>query len=68
MTSDQADIFLAFCTNAMQAKAETPALSIVSSGKTLNVGADYGLIALRSGPAAQAILLHHGFGPGNPPQ
>jgi molybdate transport system substrate-binding protein len=81
MASDQADIFLTYCTNAMQAKAETPALSIVTIGKTLNVGAAYGLIALRNGPAAaqdlvryilaekaQAILLHHGFGPGNPPQ
>jgi len=78
MTSDQADIFLTYCTNALQAKTETPALSIVSIGKMLNVGADYGLIALRNGPAAaedlvkyilaakaQTILLRHGFGPGN---
>jgi molybdate transport system substrate-binding protein len=79
LTSNQADIFLTYCTNALQAKAETPALSVVSIAKTLNVGADYGLIALRNGPAAaedlvqyllghkaQAILLRHGFGPGNP--
>ena len=79
MTSNQADIFLTYCTTALQAKAETPALSIVSIGKMLNVGADYGLIALRNGPAAaedlvnyilagkaQAILVRHGFGPGNP--
>ena len=81
LTSDKADIFLTYCTNALQAKAETPALSIVAIGKALNVGADYGLIALRNGPAAaqdlvqyiladkaQAILLRHGFGRGNPPQ
>ena len=81
LTSDQADIFLTYCTNALQAKAETPALSVVAIGKALNVGADYGLIALRNGPAAaeglvkyilaekaQAILRRHGFGPGNPPQ
>src|SRR5262245_15983825 len=52
MTSDHADIFLTYCTNALQAKAEVPTLSIVRIGKTLNVGADYGLIALRNGPAA----------------
>src|SRR5262245_43104603 len=78
LTSDQADIFLTYCTNALQAKGEAPALSIVAIGKTLNVGADYGLIAVRNGPAAaedlvkyilaekaQAILLRHGFGPGD---
>ena len=74
LTSDQADIFLTYCTNALQAKTETPALCIVTIGKTLNVGADYGPITLRNGPAAAqdlatyilAILLRHGFGPGNP--
>jgi molybdate transport system substrate-binding protein len=79
MTSDPADISLTYCTNALQAKTETPALSIVTIGKTLNVGAHYGLITLRNGPAAaqdlatyilaakaQAIRLRHGFGPGNP--
>lgn len=78
MTSDQADIFLTYCTSALQAKAEVPTLSVVRIGKALNVGADYGLIALRNGPAAaeglvkyilaekaQAILLRHGFGPGD---
>jgi len=78
MTSDQADIILTYCTNALQAKAETPTLSVVAIGIALNVGADYGLVALRNGPAAtedlvkyilaekaQAILLRHGFGPGD---
>lgn len=81
MRSDQADIFLTYCTNAVQARAEIPQHCIVSSGKPLNVAADYGLIALRSGPAAaqdlvryilaekaQAILLRRGFGPGSPPR
>jgi len=78
MTSNQADIVLTYCTNALQTKAETPTLAVVTIGKTLNVGADYGLIALRNGPAAaadlvkyilaeeaQAIPLRRGFGPGN---
>lgn len=77
MTSDQADIFLTYCASALQAKAETPAPSIVSIGKTLNVAAEYGLIAPRNLPAtaedlatysvarAQAILLPHGFSPAN---
>jgi molybdate transport system substrate-binding protein len=81
MRSDQADIFLTYCTNAVQARAEIPPLSIVSIGKPLNVAADYGLIALRNAPAAaqdlvryilaekaQAILLRHGFGLGSPPR
>src|SRR5262245_9744988 len=81
MTSDQADIFLTYCTNTLQAKAEAHALAVVGIAKALNVGAEYGLIALRNGPAAaedlvkyilaekaQAILVRHGFGPGNPPQ
>jgi len=79
LASDQADIFLTYCTNALQAKAEIPALSIVPIGKPLNVGADYGLIAVRNAPTAaedlvkyilaekaQAILLRHGFGSGDP--
>ena len=74
LTSDQADIFLTYCTSALQAKVETPALSIVAIGKALYVAADYGLIAPRNGPVgaenlvkyilaekAQAILLRLGF-------
>lgn len=81
MSSDQADIFLTYCTNAVPARAEMPALAIVSIGKTLNVATDYGLITLRDAPAAaqdlvryslaekaQAILRRHGFGPGSPPR
>ncbi len=81
VTSDQADIFLTYCTNALQAKAETPALAIVTIEKTLNVGADYGLIVLTDAPTAaedlaryivaekaQEILRRHGFGSGDPAQ
>src|SRR5262245_11059010 len=78
MTADQADIVIPYCTSALQAKAEIPTLAVVTIAKSLNVGADYGMIALRKGPAAaedlvkyilaekaQAILLRHGFGPSN---
>lgn len=72
-----ADIFLTYCTNALQAKREVPALSVVQVPETLSVGADYGL-TLVSGARkeaelfaayvlsepGQAILLKYGFFPG----
>ncbi len=78
MATDQADLFLTYCTNAIQAKAEVPALSVVSIPKSINVGADYGLVVLNGAPTAasgladhvrssrgQAILSRHGFGAGD---
>src|SRR5262245_2307183 len=59
MMSDQADIVLTYCANALQARDETPALSIVAIGKALNLGADYGLIALRNGPTAAEDLVKY---------
>lgn len=74
VASGQADIFLTYCTNAVGAKAEAPALQIISIPEELAVGADYGITvigaarpeALRfawfvlSAPG-QEILQHHGF-------
>ena len=78
MATDQADVFLSYCTNAMQAKAEVPGLSIVAIPKALSVGADYGLIVLKDAPPAatalaafirsdggKALLAKHGFGAGD---
>jgi ABC-type molybdate transport system substrate-binding protein len=78
MATDQADMFLTYCTNAVQAKAEVPELSIVAISKPLNVGADYGLIVLKDAPpaatafaafirsdAGRALLIKHGFGAGD---
>jgi ABC-type molybdate transport system substrate-binding protein len=39
----QADIFLTYCTNALQAQAEVANLQIVAIPEALAVGADYGL-------------------------
>jgi ABC-type molybdate transport system substrate-binding protein len=74
MDSGQADVFLTYCTNAVIAKKEVPALQVVAIGPDLNVGADYGLVVMKGAkaPAARfaeflitgegkAILLRHGF-------
>jgi ABC-type molybdate transport system substrate-binding protein len=78
MASNRADVFLTYCTNAMQAKAEVPSLTIVAIPKALNVGADYGLIVLNDAPAdaqklaafirsdaGRKLLAKHGFGAGD---
>lgn len=75
----KADLFLTYCTNALAAQQEVPALRVVQIPAPLAVGADYGLTVLKgSRPQAenfarfvlsqsgQAILAKHGFGPGDP--
>ena len=77
MASGKADVFLTYCTNAMQAKADVANLSIVTIPPALNVGADYGLVILKDAPAdaaklaafirsgaGRAVLARHGFGAG----
>ncbi len=75
-----ADIFLAYCTVAEDAKREMPNLQIVAIPPELGVGADYGLTLLRGAsaqaanfamfvlsPAGQAVLKRNGFdAPGLP--
>lgn len=78
VSSGKADVFLTYCTNALVAKAEVPALSIVAVPAALAVGADYGLVVLKDAPAeaaaladfivssdGRAVLAKHGFGPGD---
>lgn len=80
MDSGEADVFLTYCTNAVLARKEIPALQKIDVPETLAVGADYGLIVLKDAPAAaqafanyirhaagQAILAKFGFGAGDPP-
>src|SRR5690625_3107810 len=43
MDEGQADIFLTYCTNAVIAQKEVPALQIVALPEELAVGADYGM-------------------------
>lgn len=81
MSQNRADIFLTYCTNAVLAQREVPALRIVSIPERLAVGADYGLIVMDAAPQgardlarfilsapAQAILRTYGFGAGDDTQ
>jgi molybdenum ABC transporter molybdate-binding protein len=74
----KADIFLTYCTNAMQAVREVPGARMVAVPEPLSVGAEYGLTALRDAPPSaarfvdfvmsqegQGILGRHGFAPGD---
>jgi ABC-type molybdate transport system substrate-binding protein len=78
MTTGQADVFLTYCTNAVQARAEAPALTVVSIPKAINVGAEYGLVVLKDAPPpasaladyirsakGQGVLARYGFGAGD---
>ena len=78
MTSGKADIFLTYCTNAVLARKELPALRIVQVPGELSVAADYGLIVLRDAPPAatglaefilgdsgQVVPASYGFGRGD---
>lgn len=73
----KADVFLTYCTNALQATKENPAQQIVQVPEALAVGAEYGLAVIAGArpeaealarfilsPAGQAILEKHGFSPG----
>jgi molybdate transport system substrate-binding protein len=73
----RADIFLAYCTAAAEAKKQYPDQQIVDLPQTLAVGADYGLTVISGAPpmaeqfaqfilssAGQAILIGYGFAPG----
>lgn len=74
LDSYQADVFLTYCTNAVLAQKEVPALQIVQVPEALSVGADYGLIVLDGAPldawklalhilspAGQSVLAAYGF-------
>jgi molybdate transport system substrate-binding protein len=74
MQQGQADVFLTYCTNAVAARQQQPALQMVQVPAALQVGAAYGL-TVRQGTAApasafaaallaapaQTILARHGF-------
>jgi molybdate transport system substrate-binding protein len=79
MASGKADLFLTYCTNAVLAQREVPALQIVQIPGELSVAADYGLIVLKDAPPSaaalaefilgqegQAVLVKYGFGRGDP--
>jgi ABC-type molybdate transport system substrate-binding protein len=74
MSEKKADVFLTYCTNAVLAQREVPALELVRVPDELSVGADYGLIVRKGAspeawklamyilsPAGQKILADYGF-------
>ena len=56
MAGKKADLFLTYCTNAVLARKEVPALRIVRVPEALSVGADYGLV-VRSDASGEAWRL-----------
>jgi len=78
LADGQADVFLTYCTNALEAKKENAALEIVQVPDELSVAADYGLGLVMGGreqawyfaqfilsPKGQEILMKYGFSPGD---
>lgn len=72
-----ADIFMTYCTNALEAQREVPTLAVVQVPQALSVGADYGLTVVKGArdvaeglakfivsQPGQAILSKYGFAPG----
>lgn len=70
----RADVFITYCTNAAQARAEQPALQVLEIPSAVNVAATYGIAMLPpGGPVARAfmsfvrseqgqqVLRQHGF-------
>jgi len=73
-----ADLYLCYCTAALEARAQVPALQIVQVPEALAVGADYGMTVVKGArpeagrlaqfvlsPPGQAILAKHGFSAGD---
>lgn len=74
VASGQADVFIAYCTAAAQARSEEPTLHLLQVPEAINVSAQYGLVLLDPanpgarafvdallGPQGQAVLAAHGF-------
>jgi molybdate transport system substrate-binding protein len=72
----RADMFLAYCTAAAEAKKRYPEQHIVQLPQALAVGADYGLTVIKGAPpgaekfaqyilssAGQSVLIGYGFAP-----
>lgn len=74
LESGQADVFVTYCTNALQARQEVPVLQQLALPDEVNVAADYGVVPLSGatpraqrfldlllGAEGQAILQRQGF-------
>jgi ABC-type molybdate transport system substrate-binding protein len=54
---ERADVFITYCTNAVAARQEVPALQVLAVPEAINVSARYGLAVLRNAaPAAQRFV------------
>lgn len=75
MDTNQVDVFITYCTNAVAAQAEVPRLKVVQFPPALSVGAAYGMTVLQKAPSAatdfaaalvgpqgQAVFSRMGFG------
>ena len=58
----QADVFITYCTNATVAMAEQPTLRMLRIPEPINVGASYGVAALRDAPPQAAAFVAHLLG------
>ena len=56
VATGQADVFLTYCTNAVVAAAEEPALQVIEVPAAINVSAEYGLAVRRERPAPRRLL------------
>lgn len=63
MSEKKAEVFLTYCTNAVLAQKEVPALKIVKIDETLSVGADYGLIVRKGAPKEASQLAEYILSP-----
>ncbi|QJR13596.1 molybdate ABC transporter substrate-binding protein [Usitatibacter palustris] len=73
VATNKADVFLTYCTNAVQARKDDATLAVIALPDELAVGADYGLTTLTdagkpfadflASAAGQRVLTSHGFSP-----
>jgi molybdate transport system substrate-binding protein len=81
VSEGKADIFLTYCTNAMEAQKENAGFGIVALPDALAVGADYGLTVMAAAPPSayqfamfilsadgQRVLAKYGFAAPTLPQ
>lgn len=74
MADGRAELFVTYCTNAVQARQEVPALQVLPVPAAINVAAAYGITVVRPatpaatafvgfvfGPQGQRVLAAHGF-------
>ena len=63
MAEKKADVFLTYCTNAVLAQKEVPALKIIKINEALSVGADYGLIIRKGASESASHLIEYILSP-----